>query len=96
MRLHTASVSGDELQRVRTNVRRQAVGTRESALARAQALADNAVLYNDPNRINTNPDKVAAVTAADVQRVAAKYMVTPNRTRVVLEPQGDQAGAPAK
>jgi zinc protease len=82
MRLHTAPVSGDELQRVRTNVRRQAVGTRESALARAQALADNAVLYNDPNRINTNPDKVAAVTAADVQRVAAKYLQTTNRVVV--------------
>jgi len=90
MRLHTAPVSGDELQRVRTTVRRQAVATRESVLARAQALADNAVLYNDPNRINTNPEKVAAVTAADVQRVAAKYLQTTNRVVVHTMPSGDR------
>jgi zinc protease len=74
-----APVTAEELQRVRTTARRQAVNIRESALARAQSLADNAVLYNDPNRINTNPEKLAAVTAADVQRVAAKYLQTSNR-----------------
>jgi zinc protease len=79
MRLQTAPVTSDELQRVRTSARRQAVSIRESALARAQSLSDNAVLYNDPNRINTNPDKLAAATAADIQRVAATYLQTSNR-----------------
>jgi predicted Zn-dependent peptidase len=79
MRLHVTPVTGDELQRVRTSARRSAVAIRESALARAQSLADSAVLYNDPNRINTNNEKLAAVTAADVQRVATKYLQTSNR-----------------
>jgi len=78
-RLQTAPVTAEELQRVRTSARRSAVGIRESALARAQSLADNAVLYNDPNRINTNAERLAAVTAADIQRVAAKYLQTSNR-----------------
>ena len=58
---------------------------------RAQSLADNAVLYNDPNRVNTLPEKVAAVTAADVQRVAGKYLQTTNRVVVHTVP----AAAPA-
>jgi zinc protease len=91
MRLHTGAVTADELQRVRTTARRGAVGIRESAVARAQSLADNAVLYDDPNRINTNPEKISAVTAADVQRVAAKYLLTTNRVVVHTLP----AAAPA-
>jgi predicted Zn-dependent peptidase len=71
---------------VRSTARRQGVSTRESVLARAQSLADNAVLYNDPNRINTNPEKLSAVTAADVQRVAARYLQTTNRVVVHTTP----------
>jgi zinc protease len=92
MRLHTTAVSADELQKVRTTARRQAVGIRESALGRAQSLADNAVLYNDPNRVNTNPEKISAVTAADVQRVATTYLQTTNRVVVHTLP----AAAPAR
>jgi zinc protease len=96
-RLHAAAVTADELQRVRTTSRRQAVGIRESAIGRAQSLADNAVLYNDPNRINTLPDRIAAATAADVQRVASKYLQTTNRVVVHTLPAAAPGapGAPA-
>ena len=46
----TAPITELELQRVRTSARRNDVGIRESVLSRAISLADNAVLYNDPNR----------------------------------------------
>lgn len=75
----TAAVTEQELQRVRASARRNDVGTRESALTRAISLADNAVLYNDPNRINTLSTRLTAVTAADVQRVARTYLRTSNR-----------------
>jgi len=78
-KLHEVPVTEQELRRVRTTARRQAVSLRESALSRAQQLADNAVLYNDPNRVNTNPEKIAAVTAADVERVAKAYLRVENR-----------------
>ena len=87
----TAAVTGEELQRVRSSPRRGAVGIRESALARAQSLADNAALYNDPNRINTRPTKDRGVTAADVQRVVATYLKNTNRVVVHTLP----AAAPA-
>ena len=78
-KLHASPVTEQELKRVRTAARRQAVSLRESALNRANQLADNAVLFNDPNRINTNTDKIMAVTAADVARVAKAYLRVENR-----------------
>jgi zinc protease len=89
-------VSADELQRVRTTARRGAVGIRESALNRATSLADNAVLYNDPNRVNTNPEKIAAVTAADVQRVATEYLQTIKRVVVHTVPAAAPGAPPAR
>jgi len=90
-RMRTAAVAPDELQRVRTSSRRGAVGLRESSIGRAQSLADNAVLYNDPNRINTSPEKIAGVTAPDVQRVISTYLNSSNRVVVQTLP----AAAPA-
>ena len=83
----------EELQRVRTSSRRNAVGLRESSLGRAQSLADNAALYNDPNRLNTMPEKVAAVAAPEVQRVVTTYLKTSNRVVVHTLPGGGPAPA---
>jgi predicted Zn-dependent peptidase len=59
----------------------------QSSLSRALNIAVWTVYYNDPNLINTRLDKVMAVTKADVQRVANKYLVTTNRTVVVTIPK---------
>ena len=93
-RMVAAVVSADELLRVRTSSRRNAVGLRESSIGRAQSLADNAVLYNDPNRINTMPDKITSVTAPDVQRVVSTYLKNSNRVVVHTLPGGAPAAAP--
>ena len=78
-KLHSAPVSDKELKRVRTSARRNAVAVRESALSRATSLADNAANYNDPNRINTQTDKMTAVAAGDVERVTKAYLRNDNR-----------------
>jgi predicted Zn-dependent peptidase len=93
-KLHGAPPTTAELTRVRTSARRSAVAIRESALGRAQSLADNAVLYNDPNRINTVTDAMTAVTAADVDRVARTYLRTDNRVVVRTMPAGAPTPAP--
>ena len=92
-RLREVPVTSAELTRVRTSARRSAVGIRESALGRAQSLADNAVLYNDPNRINTLTESMTAVTAADVDRVVRTYLKTENRVVVRTLPAGAPASA---
>ena len=79
-RIISSPVTAEELERARASARRQAVGGRESSMHRAMQLADGAVLYNDPNRINTMLDRQLAVTADDIQRVAKTYLRRANRS----------------
>jgi predicted Zn-dependent peptidase len=50
-------------------------------------LTQFALFYDNPELINTRADRIAAVTAADVQRVARKYLTPENRTVVVTKPK---------
>jgi zinc protease len=90
----TAPVTEQELRRVRASARRSDVGMRESALSRAISLADNAVLYNDPNRINIQSARLTSVTAADVQRVARTYVRPTNRIVMHTIPGASTPPAP--
>ena len=63
---------------------------RLTALSRAQALADAAAVYNDPNRVNTDLEQELAVTAADIQRAAKTDLLTANRVVVVTTPKAGQ------
>ena len=90
-KLHAEPVTDKELQRVRMGVRRNAE-SRLTALARAQALADAAAVYNDPNLVNTQLDEELQVTAADIQRAARADLLTANRVVVVTTPKGGAAG----
>jgi zinc protease len=45
-----------------------------TAASRARALGEAAVIEGDPARVNREFDRVRAVTAADLQRVAQKYL----------------------
>jgi predicted Zn-dependent peptidase len=91
----TAPVTEQELRRVRATGRRADVASRESALTRAIVLADSAVLFNDPNRINTLSAKLAAVTAADIQRVARTYLRPTNRIVMHTTPAAKPPAAPS-
>lgn len=85
-RIVAAPVTEQELTRVRTSARRSAVSLRESALSRALTLANEASVYNDPNRINTSTEKLAAVSAADVQRVAKAWLRNDNKVMMETTP----------
>ncbi len=76
-----------EIAKARNGARRNFAGSLGSSLARANLLSQYALFYNDPGRINTRADRIAAVTAADVQRVASKYLTPQNRTVVITNPK---------
>ena len=59
---------------------------RQTVQSRASALGHYAVFGKDPNLFNMELDRYLRVTAADVQRVAKLYFVTPHRTVLVVEP----------
>jgi zinc protease len=86
-KLHSEPVTAKELGRVRIALRRSAEN-RLTALSRAQALADAAAVYNDPNRVNSELDAQLAVTAADIQKAAQADLLMANRVVLVTQPAG--------
>jgi zinc protease len=90
-KLYSQPVTDKELQRARIAMRRSAEN-RLTALSRAQALADAAAVYNDPNRVNTEIPAELAVTAADIQKAAKNLLVQQNRVVVVTQPTGSGRG----
>ena len=78
-KLQDAPVSAAELEKAKNQVIAGELRQRETNLGKSQALGGAAVLFGDPNRVNTELDKLQGVTAADVQRVAKKYFTPENR-----------------
>jgi len=77
-----------EIEKARNNAKRAVVGGLTSSLQRAIQLAHYAASFGDPALINQRVDRIAKVTAADVQRVARTYLVPQNRTVVITMPKG--------
>jgi len=92
-RVKAGPIADWEMEKARNNARSQLVNSLGSALDRAVTLGEDALFYNNPDRINTRADSIAKVTAADVQRVAKQYLVKTGRTVVITVPKA-AAGAP--
>jgi zinc protease len=83
-----------ELEKARNGAKRGLVGALRNSLQRAILLARYSVFYADPGVINTRYERIAAVTAADVQRVAKQYLVPANRSVVMTMPKAAAPRAP--
>jgi zinc protease len=91
-RLKTAPIADWEIEKARIGARRSLVAGLGSSLNRAVQLSEDALFYNDPDRINTRADRIAKVSAADVQRVATQYLIKTNRSVVLTMPKAPAAG----
>jgi zinc protease len=90
-RLQKESIADWELQKAKGATRRAFMQNAQRSLSTALTIGQYAVYYNEPGLINTRLDKVSAVTKADVQRVANKYLTRENRVVVITTP-GRRAG----
>ncbi|MEW5981182.1 MAG: pitrilysin family protein [Acidobacteriota bacterium] len=90
-KVKSAPIADWELEKARNNAKRGIVAGMTSSLTRAIQLADFALVYGDASRINTRLDRIAKVTAADVQRVARKYLTKESRTVVWTVPKATAA-----
>jgi zinc protease len=95
-KIKTAPIAAWEIEKARNTWKRNQVNGLASSLSRAISLGRYALFWNDPNLINTYPDRIAKVTAADVQRVAKQYLIQANRSVLITQPKpagGAQGGA---
>jgi zinc protease len=76
-----------ELQKVHMMERHQTAQQLQSTLFRAYVIGEMAVIYSDPNLINTRFDKIQNVGKEDIQRVAKAYLTEENRTVVTTLPK---------
>jgi len=82
-RLQTKPVDAKELERVRTQFRAVTIRSLQGAMGSARMLAQYAITDGDPKLINTELDRVMAVTPEQIQAAAKRYFVS--EKRVVLE-----------
>jgi zinc protease len=94
-KIQNEPVTSDELEKVRMQARRSQVSIAQGTLNRAATLADDFVDFGDPNIMNDRYQKVSAVTAQDVMRVAKKYLTENNRTVIITLPKKTAPAGPA-
>lgn len=94
-RLKSEPVSEWELERVKNHIRVGELNRLASNQYLAFSLSSQFISSGDWRGIKDSYTRRLAVTAEDVQRVAAKYLVPENRTVAILETKKpDQAAAP--
>lgn len=84
-RIQSDGVTQAEMDKARLQERQYSAEQLGTALGKASFLARSTLYYNDPNRINTELDRILAVTAEDVQRVARRYLLRTNRAVVIAQ-----------
>ena len=91
--LKSAPVSEAELDKARNDILHDLVLARQSDQSRADELGYDAVVLKDPELVNTELARFLTVTPAEIERVARKYFVPANMTRVEVAPGGQGLGA---
>jgi zinc protease len=86
-RIAAEGVSEEELQRARAQLVASQVYKRDSMFAQAMEIGQMEIVGLSYRAVDTMIDKLKAVTAADVQRVARQYFNDDSLTVGLLEPQ---------
>lgn len=72
----TLGVSEQELDRARAQLRASLLMSREKSSARAEQLAQQLLIYGRPIPVEESLEKIAAVTPADIERVARRLLAS--------------------
>jgi zinc protease len=85
-RVAAAGVDEAELAKAKNAYLAERIDGLQRNLARAEAIHTANTFLGDPNAVNTDLQRFAAVTAADVRRVAQRYLVPANSLIVLIAP----------
>jgi zinc protease len=91
-KMQDVPVSTAELEKAKNQIITDQLQQRETSNGKALALGEAAVLLGNPARVNTDLDRLQAVTAADVQRVMKKYFTDTNRMVLYYLPETKKTG----
>ena len=96
-RVKTDGVTQEEIQRATAGLEYDFISSLESNAGKAATLVDGAGLHGNAGYFEIQRQKLLAVTPADVQRVATKYL-TKGRVVLSVVPMGqlDQASRPSE
>src|SRR3546814_4459699 len=76
----TQSVSEEELDRARAQLRASLLMSRESSSSRAEQIAQHLLIYGREVTVEEIQSKIAAVTLADIERVARRLLRSEEHT----------------
>jgi len=83
-------VTADELEKAKNLLRSGFIANRETTMGKAEELHHYLTFHNSIDEINTDLERVLAVTTDDVKRVASTYLDPKNLTVVVVRAGGAQ------
>jgi zinc protease len=86
-KLKSGPIADWEMEKAHNNAIRSQAAALTSTLQRAIQLGEYALFYDNPGLVNSRADRYQKVTAADVQRVAKKYLTAENRSVVITTPK---------
>jgi zinc protease len=92
-RLRDAPVTPQELERVKNQVVTSSLKQRETAEGRASTLAANVILEQDPHASDRRIAQIQALTAADIHRVARRWLADDRTVTITYRSAADGAQA---
>ena len=87
-RVAEGGVSPDELDRVKTKFRSDFIVEGQTTLGRAERLLRAALLDGSPEAAGTELDRFMAVSPADVQKAAGRYLTEETSNTFEVRPRG--------
>jgi zinc protease len=90
-------VTDEELKKAKTQFTVALVHERETADKLASQVGEEALFGHDPNRVNTQLEKIQAITTAEIQAMAKLYLQPQRATDLLIKPDplGKEARAAA-
>jgi len=92
-RLKTEPIGEREFQKLQNQLESGFVSSNSNMSGIAESLADYHTYYGDANLINTEINRYRKITAADLQRVANKYLTKDNLVKLKYLPKSQETGS---
>jgi zinc protease len=89
-KMQNEPVTKAELEKAVNQLVANQLRERETNMGKAFAIGNAVVLMGDASRVNTDVERLQAVTAADIQRVMKKYFTDTNRVVITYQADAQQ------